>query len=215
MRDRSPTRLAKLGILAAAYVAAGKLGLSMAILHPNASPVWPPTGIAIASLLLLGRSAWPAITLAAFVVNLTTTGHVASSVGIAIGNTLEAVIAVALVERFTSGRRVFDRAPDFLAYTVLAGFVATLVSATIGVTVLCVAPEQFWIAYGSTWWTWWLGDAGGALIVAPPLVLWGADAALGWSRWRALEGFGLLLSVVAAGELVFLGHFAPALSVLP
>src|ERR1700682_4625444 len=83
----------------AVYIAAGKLSLQLASVHPSASPVWPPTGIALAVLLTLGYRYWPAIAIGAFLVNLTTAGSVASSAGIATGNTLEALTACYLTTR--------------------------------------------------------------------------------------------------------------------
>src|SRR2546426_10629880 len=75
--------------LAAVYVLAGKLGLLLAFVHASATAVWPPTGIALAAFLLLGYRVWPGIFLGAFLVNLTTAGSVATTIGIATGNTLE------------------------------------------------------------------------------------------------------------------------------
>src|SRR5438094_2220598 len=90
-------------LLAALYVAAAKLGLSMALVHASATAVWPPTGIALAALLVLGDDAWPAIFLGAFVVNITTAGSPLVVLGIATGNTLEAVVGARLVRRYADG----------------------------------------------------------------------------------------------------------------
>src|SRR5713226_137280 len=105
----------------AAYILAGKLSLRLASVHPSATPVWPPTGIAIAALLTFGSSFWPAIFAGAFVVNLTTAGSVLSSLGISAGNTLEAVVACYLVTRFANGRRAFERTWDILRFALYAG----------------------------------------------------------------------------------------------
>ena len=84
-------------VLTLVYFGAGKLGLSLASLHASASPVWPPAGIALAALLVLGYRTWPAIFLGAFLVNATTAGNIATSLSIATGNTLEALCAAWLV----------------------------------------------------------------------------------------------------------------------
>jgi len=81
-------RLLALLTLFVAYVAAAKAGLSLASVHPSATAVWPPTGIAMAAALIFGRRVWPAILAGAFVANLTTAGNTATSLGIALGNTL-------------------------------------------------------------------------------------------------------------------------------
>ncbi len=191
-------------ILAGVYVAAGKLGLSLAFVHASATAVWPPTGIALAATLLLGYRVWPAILLGAFLVNATTAGSVWTSLAIATGNTLEGLLGAWLVTRFANGRNVFSRSQDIFAFTALAGFLSTTVSATIGVTSLSLGGYASWDRFGAIWLTWWLGDVAGALVVAPVLILWGTNR-VALTRTRALE-FGLLLgSVVLVGDLVFGG----------
>jgi signal transduction histidine kinase len=192
-----------LGGLVPVYFVAGRLGLHFASVHESASAVWPPTGIALAALLLLGRGAWPAVFVGAFLVNLTTSGAIASSFGIAIGNTLEATIGAALVARYAGGVRAFERPRDFLRFVILAGLAATAVSATIGVGSLIIGGEAPWTAFGAIWLTWWFGDAAGALIVTPVLVLWSAHDGFAALRARLFEAVLLLIVVVATGVLVF------------
>src|SRR3989441_11181442 len=109
MQSRAFSGLPVIGLLTLVYFIAGKFGLMLASLHASASPVWPPAGIALAAILLLGYRAWPAIFVGAFLVNLTTAGDIPTSVAIASGNTLEAVAGVWLVNRFAGGKNVFDR----------------------------------------------------------------------------------------------------------
>jgi PAS domain S-box-containing protein len=155
-----------------AYVVAGKFGLMFAQVHPSATAVWAPTGIALAGLLLCGTRAWPAVFAGAFLVNVTTAGSVATSLGIATGNTLEAVIGAALVKRFANGAHAFDRPRHVLAFALVGGVVGPVVSATVGATTLSLAGFSDWARYWSVWTTWWLGDAAGAVTVAPVLLLW-------------------------------------------
>src|SRR6202171_6753217 len=112
MHSRRSSTLPAIGILTLVYFIAGKLGLKLAFLHASASPVWPPAGIALAALLLLGYRTWPAIFLGAFLVNVTTAATIATSLCIATGNTLEALCGAWLGNRFASGTRVFGRAQD-------------------------------------------------------------------------------------------------------
>src|SRR5258707_12339333 len=155
------------------YSVAGKLSLRLASVHPSATPVWPPTGIAIATLVALGLRFWPSIFIGAFLVNLTTAGSVFTSVGIATGNTLEALLASFLVVRFANGRHAFERTWDIVRFAVYGGVLSTAVAATFGVTSLALGGFAPWNQYGLIWRTWWLGDAAGALILTPFLVLWG------------------------------------------
>jgi signal transduction histidine kinase/ActR/RegA family two-component response regulator len=189
--------------LTAAYFVAGKFGLLFGIVHASASPVWPPTGIAIAAALLFGARVWPAVLAGAFLVNVTTAGSVATSLGIAVGNTLEALSAGYLVDRFANGARAFERARDIFAFAVLAGFASTAVSATVGVASLTLGGYASYEDAPRIWWTWWLGDLAGALVVAPALVLAVRTRPLGF-RGRTLEA-GLVMACTLLVGLVAFG----------
>ena len=197
-----------LPVIAGAYVVAGKLGLMLATVHPNATTVSPATGIALAGTLLLGYRVWPALFLSAFLVNITTAGSVWTSLGIAAGNTLEAVLGAWLVRRFANGPHEFDRARDIFVFAVLAGLASPAVGATVGVTSLSLGGYARWQDFGAIWQTWWLGDVAGALVVAPVLVFWGLDHGLRLTRARALELVLIVGGVVLVGGLVF-GALSP------
>jgi integral membrane sensor domain MASE1 len=108
--------LAAILALAAVYFGAAKFGLSLAVVNASATAVWPPTGIALAVLLLWGYRLWPGIFLGAFLVNLTTQGTWATTLGIATGNTLEALLGVWLVNQFANGRQAFEKARDIFKF---------------------------------------------------------------------------------------------------
>jgi diguanylate cyclase (GGDEF)-like protein len=207
VQSRSLRRPALLAAVAAAYFAAGKLGLHFAVANPSASVVWPAPGIALAALLLWGYDIWPAILVGAFLVNLTTTGSVASALALAAGNTLEGLVGAYLVNRFARGRRAMERARDVFKLALFAGIVSTAVSATAGVVTIALAGFARWHDFGSIWLTWWLGDAVGDLVVAPAALLWGLRPRVRWTRRHALEAVGLLLSVGVVGIAVFDGLF--------
>src|SRR5690349_8789936 len=78
--------------LFAIYVVTAKLGLRLDAVSGFATLVWPPTGIALAALVLFGRRLWPAIAAGALVVNWTMGAPLVVALGIAVGNTLEAVV---------------------------------------------------------------------------------------------------------------------------
>lgn len=195
--------LAVIVILAAAYFATAKLGLELAYVHPSATVVWPPTGIAFAALLLLGYWVWPGIFLGAYLANITTQGSVATCIGIAAGNTLEGVVGANLVNRFANGRHAFDRPQDVFRFTFLAAILSTTVSATFGVTSLSLGGYADWGSYGPIWLTWWLGDASGNLIVAPVLVLWSTRPRTRWDRRKIIEARLFILFLVLVTKIVF------------
>src|SRR4029453_11599372 len=142
--------------LAVLYFVAAKVGLLLAAVSPSATPVWPPTGIAFALCLVLGPRVWPAIFAAAFLANFTTAGAGGTSLGIAAGNTLEALVGACLVGRLANGPAVFDRARDIFAFVGLAALASTTVSATIGLTTLALGGYVRWAELGPIWLTWWL-----------------------------------------------------------
>lgn len=165
-------RLLQLGTLTGAYFLAGKLGLAFAVVHSSTSVIWPPTGIALAAFLVMGRSVWPAIALGAFLVNITTSGQLWSSVAIALGNTLEGVVGAALIRRYCGGVPAWDRTHDVVMFTVFGGLISPVVSASVGVTSLTVFGLAPVSDFGTLLLTWWLGDAVGAMTVAPLLLTW-------------------------------------------
>jgi len=187
----------------AAYIVAGKLSLRLASVHPSATPVWPPTGIAIATMVALGLRFWPFIFGGAFLVNLTTAGSVLTSIGISTGNTLEAVIASFLVIRYANGRHAFEWTKHILRFAFFVVAIGAPVAATLGVTSLTLAGFASWSHYGLIWRTWWLGDAAGALIFTPFLLLWTSKAPLKWTGKQLLELSVLFSCTLLTAGIIF------------
>jgi diguanylate cyclase (GGDEF)-like protein len=187
----------------ATYALAAKLSLRLASVHPSVSPVWPPTGIAVATLVAMGMRFWPSIFAGAFLVNITTAGSVLTSLGIATGNTLEAALGAFLVIRFANGHTVFEKSWDILRFALYAGILSTAVAATFGVTSLALGGIAPWNQYGLLWRTWWLGDAAGALIFTPFLLLWTSQPRLNWSAQQLIEASVLLFSTLLTAGIVF------------
>src|ERR1700745_4131978 len=187
------------GLLTAVYFIADKVVLRLAALQASASPVWPPAGIALGALLVLGHQKWPPIFVGAFLVNISTTANIPTSVAIGAGNTLEAICGAWLVNRFAGGMRVFDHSQNVFKFG-FAAVTSTVISPTIGVTSLALAGFADWARYGAVWVTWWLGDATGDLIFAPVVILWAIAPPPRWSSKKALEVGLLLLLLVALSE---------------
>jgi len=189
------------------YVGAAKLGLSLAFLHASVSPVWPPTGVAIAAVLWLGYRISPAILIGAFLANLATGVSVATAGGIALGNTLEAVSAAFLLRRYVGSGNLFNRAQDVWKFALIAGLVSPALSATIGDASLCLGGAAPWSNFGKLWLTWWLGDGSGALVLTPFLLTWLDTQSERWTARRIAEAALLLLLLSGVALLVFSGVF--------
>jgi signal transduction histidine kinase len=158
-------------VLAASYVLAATLGLSFAVVAEQVTVVWPPAGIALAALLLYGRKLWPGILLGAFAANLGAHAPPAVALAIAAGNTVEALVGAWLLER-ARFHPALARVRDAGALATIPAFVSTPVGATLGAASLCLGGLQPWARYGALWRDWWIGDAVGALVVAPLLLAW-------------------------------------------
>jgi PAS domain S-box-containing protein len=193
-------------LVGAAYVGAAKLGLALSVAHGVITPVWAPTGIALAAMVLFGRRLWPVILAAAFIANATSGASIPVAVVISVGNTLEAVVGSALLTR-ARFRPAMDRVRDVLALIVLGAVVSTAVSATTGVTTLWIAGDLS-NSYGFSWLLWWTGDAMGDLLVAPfLLVLLTAPLRSIVAPSRRVEASVLLGALTGLSAFVFLAGY--------
>src|SRR5215831_18915085 len=190
-------------VLAAVYFGCGAFGLSLALVNKSATVVWPPSGIALAALLLGGTRLWPGVFAGAFLVNILTQGSVLTSLSIATGNTLEAFVGAKLVIRFANGALAFDRTKNIFKFVLFGAMLSTLVSATIGVMTLCFSKLAFWHEFWAVWLTWWLGDMVSVIIIAPLLILWGTKALPRINSRSAFEIAVLFLLLIWVGRLVF------------
>src|SRR5688572_10122696 len=149
-----------------AYVILAAAGLTLQATNGFATLLWAPTGLAISALLIGGRNLWPAIFLGALVVNVYFGAPWAAAVGIASGNTLEALIAVLLLRK-ASFDLSFSRLRDVINFILLASIVSPIISATFGVSSLYLSGTLGSQNLMITWITWWVGDSLGSLVVAP------------------------------------------------
>jgi PAS domain S-box-containing protein len=190
-------------LIAGAYFGAAKLGMSLSVSQGVITPVWAPSGIALAALLILGVRYWPAVAVGAFAANATSEATLAVATGISVGNTLAAVAGALLVAKIGC-TPALDRVRSVLALVVGGALVSTVISATNGVTVLTLADERL-ETYGAAWLLWWFGDVIGILVVAPILLVISDAFEHGrLPRARLVEGGALLAAVVAASAIVFL-----------
>jgi signal transduction histidine kinase len=145
---------------------------------------------------------WPAVFIGAFVVNVLK-GTVATTWGIAAGNTLEALVGAWLVREFAGGAEAFARPQSVIRFVAHAAILSTMVSATLGVTSLCLGGLAPWKQFGAVWLTWWLGDMVSDVLVAPALLIWITFPRPRLNRERILEAGALLLAIVAIGAVIF------------
>ena len=192
--------LAVSALLAAAYYGAARLGLRYVSIGQSISLVWPPTGIAIAGLTMLGIRYWPAIAIAAFLANAATSVPLTTAAAIAAGNTLEALIASSLLRRTTGARPQLDDIRHVRTFLLTAAPLAALCSAAVGSCTLWLSGLVPAAAVPIALVIWWTGDLLGALVVAPLVFAWTNSAAPRIPR-RLAEVVLLCMGTVAAAEV--------------
>jgi signal transduction histidine kinase len=189
--------------LAVFYLVAARLGLMMDAVAGFATLVWPSTGIALAALVTFGYRLWPGVFIGAFIANLLTGAPMVLALGVAVGNTLEAVAGTYLLRRVPGFHPSLGRVRDVLALIVLAAGISTMLSATIGVATLHLGGLVPLAQAGVAWRAWWLGDLIGNLIVAPVLLIGAATAGVALTKQRWMEAAALAITVIGVGTLVF------------
>ena len=212
---RRPTVLWSLA-LAIAYAGVARLGLAMDAVGGLATLVWPPTGLALSALLLGGVRLWPGVALGALTANLWVGANPLLALGIALGNTLEAVLGAVLLRRAGRFRPSLDDLGSVLRLVTLAALASTLVSAGIGSVAMVLARVVPLERALATFEAWWVGDVIGDLVVAPLLLtLCAKDAPPssgsdreGWALAGWL-GLGLLLAFGPAGTALGAAFRAP------
>ncbi|MFL6091112.1 MAG: MASE1 domain-containing protein [Aeromicrobium sp.] len=188
-------------VVAVAYVGAAQAGFAFAFATKQVTAIWPPTGLALAALVLGGPRLWPGVLLGAFVANITSDEAVVTAALVAVGNTAEAVVGAWFVRRTPGFRPTLERTRDILTLVCFAAFVSTMISATIGVLALWGGGIVNGGSAIAVWRVWWLGDAGGDLLVAPVLLVFGS---LILERGRAAWPV-IVQCAAAAGGLALLG----------
>ena len=189
-------------LIALAYFGLAKLGLALASINASATPIWPATGFAIAALLVGGYRLAPAIFAGAVAANYLTAGSIQTCVAIGFGNTLEALIAAALINA-GNGREIFQTPLGIIRFGLICLVPATMASATVGVAALNYDGLLDPAKVIGIWTTWWLGDTAGALVVAPFLVLWANAPPPSFRLPSAGEFFVILLAAVGVALITF------------
>ena len=182
--SQSLPRSTRVGIfgLALAYFATGKLALLLAIPPGYATAVWPASGVALAGVLLFGHRVWPGILLGSFLVNIATSLDSSGALALArslalpavigLGAALQGVVGAFLIRRFSAFPLSIEKVPDVFRILGLGGPVACLIGALTGATSLTLTGAIQWSQWPVNWFTWWLGDTIGVLIVLPLLLVW-------------------------------------------
>lgn len=166
-------------VVATLYYLGAKLGFLLSISEGNASSVWPPSGMMLAVLILGGYRLWPGILLgaiAANILNLLDSDRpwfvsVAVAVGIGLGGTSEALTGAFFNKRWIGTSHIFEQGQNIFKFVAIEAF-SCMTSPTLGVISLCLGGFVSWRDFGYSWFTWWIGDVTGILVLTPFIVTW-------------------------------------------
>ena len=183
------------------YLISAKVGLMLAFEQESTSPVWPPTGLAIAALLSYGIRIWPGVFLGALIINFYVSSAPLLSINIAIGNTLEALVASRVILHFASAQP-FSKTAD-TAIFIIALLCATMLGASIGVGSLFLTEIIPAESFNLLWQTWWVGDFVGGLVCAPFILTWLRKPAAKVSKIQLVEATCLLAITVLVMGIAF------------
>jgi PAS domain S-box-containing protein len=182
---------------------AGQIGLRITDLHPPVSPIWPPTGVAFAALILLGYRIWPAILIASFLICESASTPLKASVAISIGETVSVLVATCLVNKFARGIKAFETAQGIFKFVLFACVVSPAIAATICIGYLYPAGFSQGPDKAIMWLTWGVGDGIGAFLFAPFLILIFGSSHHRLDNRETLELSVMLVSLIAVCLTVF------------
>jgi len=196
-------------LVAGAYILSAKLGLYTASpsIGGNVTLIWPATGIAFAAVVFFGYRVWPALIIGAFVANIFNDAPLSFAVISAIGNPLPAIVGYHLLTQLTSFDKSLNRISDVCWFVAIPALATTTLSATIGSLGLENAGLINWSDYLGIWFTWWLGDSMGVLLIAPAILTSTKWFQNPWAQVNRTELFFFFLSLSLACITFFTDFF--------
>src|SRR3984885_9167625 len=200
---KAATYTLELIAIAIAYFGLAVSGLLIPWINPTATPLWPPTGLALALMLLRGYRVWPAILVGAFFSTAVGGGGLAEAGCIALGTPIAALAGAWLIDRWSHGRETFATPLGVAKFALIAFAPTAMISAIMATVGLVLANDVGLASPFAKWTARWLADAGGTLLVAPVIVLWATKPSRASSRWSPLETAGVVLVTAAIGIAAF------------
>jgi PAS domain S-box-containing protein len=203
-------------ILIAFYFAGGFIGGKCSFLSDSMALIWPPSGIALAAILLFGKRFWPGVALGAVLFSrMSGVPWGFFTLGTAFGNTAGALVCAVLLERFVSFDNAMERTLDVCGFVLLACFLGTTVNATFNVLSLAYAGAISWPDLPSRILVWWVPNALAGLVVAPTLIVWGTPSTMRWNFKLISEALLCGVGLVAGTLISFHSWFVYGIQSYP
>src|SRR5262249_51628039 len=209
----------ELSIAAASYVGLAELALVLPQFNPVPTPLWPPTVLALALVLLRGYRIWPAILAGSFSSCMIAGRSLLESGSVGIGTLLGALAGKWLISCWSHGQRTFDTPASITKFAIISFAPTTMISSLIALAGFILANKPTISDSVVTWLTWWLADAAATLVITPVVVLWGMMSLRLFFKWSVLESFVLLsfvslIGIVAYSPLIGSNFISSQLGVL-
>ena len=179
-----------------------------------ATAVWPPSGIALAALLLGGGRLWPAVWAGSFAANVTIDGALLTALVIATGSTLQGFLIAALARRYVGVPKRFESVDQVVRFLLLVAL-GSVIAPTFALLPLALSYRMALPELAGNWATWWQGDACGMLVFAPLILNWGAPGSVAWTPRRAAEAVAFAALLFFCAQLVFATGFARSFLIVP
>ncbi|MCT7988681.1 MASE1 domain-containing protein [Laspinema sp. D6] len=215
------TTFVQILIVAVTYFLISEVGAVFLALPEGGSPVWPGSGIALASVLLMGYPIAIGVFIGNLIVNFNQTAwgfaDLVMNFSFTLGNTLETLSAAYFIHKFSVNFRLFSRGKDVIYFVVFAGLISPIFSATFGVTTILLVGRISWDTYLGLWGTWWIGDVVGILVFAPVLLVFGQ----GFNEFcqkvkqRWMEGMVFVFITLVICQITFIKGYPIEYMLLP
>jgi PAS domain S-box-containing protein len=202
----------ELAIIVGSYIGLGEAALFLPAINPAATPLWPPTGVALALVLLRGYRVWPGILWGAFSApavssirsDAMTLGSLLEPALIGIGITLGALAGAWLINRWSHGCKTFATALGIAKFGLICFVPTAMIGSAIAVSGRVLPNVSAFADYAGTWTTWWLADAAGTAIITPIIVLWATTPLRPLSRSSVLETAAIFVAAATIGVVAYL-----------
>jgi two-component system, LuxR family, sensor kinase FixL len=200
-----------IGMAAVAYFAFGRLAVHLAIPPGIATHVFPASGIALTAILKFGYRAAAGVFLGSFALNIgtlwsieeiTVVNAILVTMYIAFGSTGQALLGTMAIQRFTGTIAPFESTHNVFRFLLIVSL-CCLVAPTLGATGLCFGGYITWDRIPNTWWTWWIGDFLGVLVMTPLILSWWVPRWTPTETRHWAEPAALAVILVCLSQLIF------------
>ncbi len=197
------TYLVELSIVAASCIALAETALLLPAINPAATPLWPPTGFALALVLLRGYRIWPAILVGSLSPYLLDGRSLVELGSVGISTLLAAFAGTWLISRWSNGHQTFGTPSSIAKFGIISFAPTAMISSTIAMAGFILTNTPSFSDSVVSWLTWWLADAAGILVITPVVVLWAMMPLRSISKWNLLESVAVFALVSIIGIVAY------------